>query len=254
MKDIQSERDHRRINIKKVGVKNISYPVTVRDKSKKLQKTIATVNMYVNLPHQFKGTHMSRFIEILNQFHGDINMKSFHRILEEMKRKLQAQEAHMEIEFPYFLKKHTKEGSSIGVGEYLCKMHGSLTKKDDLILTVQVPISSPTPSQIVNGMPRSLGHWGVATISLRFKQFFWMEDIIQMVEDVTSHQLPWTKQDNHEDNRLTVEALAKALGRKLSTHLDIRWFSLTVENLSEGFNTFASLEWPEYGNNGAMTH
>jgi GTP cyclohydrolase IB len=95
MKDIQGQRDYRRINIKKVGVKNISYPVTVLDKARKTQKTVATVNMYVNLPHQFKGTHMSRFVEILNRFHGEINLESFHRILEEMKIKLQAEAAHM---------------------------------------------------------------------------------------------------------------------------------------------------------------
>ncbi|MEA2083844.1 MAG: GTP cyclohydrolase, FolE2/MptA family [Thermodesulfobacteriota bacterium] len=107
MKDIQNQPDDRRINIKKVGIKGISYPISVLDKKKKIQKTVATVNMYVNLPHLFKGTHMSRFIEILNRFHGDINLRSFRLILEEMKTKLKAEAAHIEIEFPYFLKKKT---------------------------------------------------------------------------------------------------------------------------------------------------
>nr|MBF0223084.1 GTP cyclohydrolase I FolE2 [Desulfobulbaceae bacterium] len=105
MKDIQNQPDFRRINIRKVGVKNISYPITVRDKAKTTQKTVATFNMYVSLPHQFKGTHMSRFVEILNRFHGEINLTNFHRILSKMKERLQAEEAHIEIEFPYFLKK-----------------------------------------------------------------------------------------------------------------------------------------------------
>jgi len=104
MKDIQNLHDDRHINIRKVGVKTISYPVTVLDKARKIQKTVATVNMYVNLPHRFKGTHMSRFVEILNRFHGEINLRSFHLILEEMKERLDAAAAHMEIEFPYFLK------------------------------------------------------------------------------------------------------------------------------------------------------
>ncbi|MCK5232803.1 MAG: GTP cyclohydrolase I FolE2, partial [Desulfobulbaceae bacterium] len=107
MKDIQNQPDDRRINIKKVGVKSISYPISVLDKENKIQRTVATVNMYVNLPHLFKGTHMSRFIEILNRFHGDINLRSFRFILEEMKTKLKAESAHIEIEFPYFLKKKT---------------------------------------------------------------------------------------------------------------------------------------------------
>ncbi|MDP3696339.1 MAG: GTP cyclohydrolase, FolE2/MptA family, partial [Desulfocapsaceae bacterium] len=89
MKDIQSELDHRRINIKKVGVKTISYPITVLDKARKCQHTVATVNMYVNLPHRFMGTHMSRFVEILNRFHGQIDLESFHHILEEMKERLE---------------------------------------------------------------------------------------------------------------------------------------------------------------------
>jgi GTP cyclohydrolase I len=107
MKDIQNQPDDRRINIKKVGIKGISYPISVLDKENKLQRTVGTVNMYVNLPHLFKGTHMSRFIEILNRFHGHINLRSFRLILEEMKTKLKAEAAHIEIEFPYFLKKKT---------------------------------------------------------------------------------------------------------------------------------------------------
>ena len=147
MKDIQGQRDYRRINIKKVGVKNISYPVTVLDKARKTQKTVATVNMYVNLPHQFKGTHMSRFVEILNRFHGEINLKSFHRILEEMKIKLQAEAAHLEMTFPYFLQKSSGQAQAVGMKEYRCTMHGSLEKTDDLVLEIQVPISPPVPSQ-----------------------------------------------------------------------------------------------------------
>ena len=84
MKDIQNQSDDRRIDIKKVGVKTITYPVTVLDKAQASQKTVATINMYVNLPHQFKGTHMSRFIEILNHYHGKIDIRQFHLILEEM--------------------------------------------------------------------------------------------------------------------------------------------------------------------------
>ena len=106
MKDIQNQTDHRCIDIKKVGVKTITYPVTVLDKAQASQKTVATVNMYVNLPHRFKGTHMSRFVEILNRFHGEIDLNAFHDILEEMKGRLEAEAAHIEITFPYFLKKN----------------------------------------------------------------------------------------------------------------------------------------------------
>lgn len=243
MKDIQGQRDYRRINIKKVGVKSISYPVTVLDKARKIQKTVALVNMYVNLPHQFKGTHMSRFVEILNRFHGEINLKSFHLILEEMKIRLQAEAAHMEITFPYFLKKSSGQTPSVGMNEYRCTMHGSLDKTDNLILEIQVPISPPLLSQVDQVLPRSLGHWGRATICLRFKNFIWIEDIVQLVEEVTAHNLCWPATKACPAYTLSVESLTTALGLKLENHPAISWFSVLVENLSQGYNTFASLEW-----------
>ncbi len=244
MKDIQNQPDFRRINIQKVGVKNISYPITVLDKRNKTQKTVATVNMYVNLPHQFKGTHMSRFIEILNRFHGEINLRNFHLILSKMKTKLQAEAAHMEIGFPYFLKKthHNKATSTV---EYKCKMHGSLDDSDDLELEIQVPIFPPIPSQDGKGLPKSLGHWGVAIVNVRFKHFLWIEDIILMVEAVTTHNLAWPSTDSDAAaNPLEVETLTEALSHTLRDCEDISWFLVIVKNFSDGCNTFASLEWP----------
>lgn len=244
MKDIQNQPDFRRINIQKVGVKNISYPLTVLDKENATQRTVATVNMYVNLPHHFKGTHMSRFIEILNRFRGEINLKNFHRILAEMKTTLQAEEAHMEVAFPYFLR--TAQGSSPRLAEYHCAMHGSLGSNDDLVLTVQVPIYPPSPSQNPQGLPRSLGHWGLATVCVRLLHFIWLEDLIRMIESVTAHDLRWpaaTADSKSPAEALEVESITKSLGRCLRDNAAIRWFSLTVKNYSEGCNTFASLEW-----------
>ena len=249
MKDIQSQPDSRRINIKKVGVKDISYPITVLDKAKTVQKTVARVNMYVNLPHQFKGTHMSRFIEILNRFHGNINLQSFHSILDAMKKRLQAEEAHMEIEFPFFLKHHSCGPATAGISEYSCKMHGSLDKIDDLILTVQVPISPPSAIQNSEGLPKSLGQWGTTEVSLRFSHFIWIEDLIQMIENVTCHNRTWSDEMDCEEieDSLSVEDMTKRLGKTISSHPHISWFSITVENFSKNYSTFATLEWPESG-------
>ena len=82
LRDIQNTRDHRNISIDKVGVKNIRYPITVLDQTHGGQQTVANINMYVNLPKEFKGTHMSRFIEILNEHHGEIHIRNFATILE----------------------------------------------------------------------------------------------------------------------------------------------------------------------------
>ena len=105
MIDVQNQADTRRIDIDKVGVKNIRYPITVLDKAKGRQRTVASVNMYVNLPHHYKGTHMSRFIEILSDYRREISPQKLPEIMEEMKRRLNAASAHMELTFPYFIEK-----------------------------------------------------------------------------------------------------------------------------------------------------
>ena len=255
MKDIQSQRDHRRINIQKVGVKDISYPVMVLDKAKKLQRTVASFNMFVNLPHRFKGTHMSRFIEILNQFHGEFDIKNLRQILEEMKSRLDAESAHLEIEFPYFVKQQTPHANAIGIGEYRCKMHGVLDENYELVLQISVPIAPTLREQNGGGLPRSPGKWGNAVISIQCRNFIWIEDVIQTVEEAIgqSHagqdRLARTSSydDDHETggSMLSVEKITKALGRKLSANNDICCFTVTVENLARGYKTFAILEGPQ---------
>jgi GTP cyclohydrolase I len=232
MKDIQSLRDDRRISIRKVGVKTISYPVTVLDRARQVQKTIATVNMYVNLPHRFKGTHMSRFVEILNRFHGEINLRSFHLILGEMKEHLAAEAAHMEIEFPYFLRKTSSPGS-IGTERYECRMHGSLQEADDLVLEVSVPVFAPPQAESQGGLPRSSGRWGTVKVAVRFNHFIWIEDLIALVEEgIGAGAGPAG----------SVESITRNLGRIFSGHQAISWFSIVVENLADGYSTFATLE------------
>jgi GTP cyclohydrolase I len=255
MKDIQSQRDHRRINIQKVGVKDITYPVMVLDKAKKLQRTVATFNMFVNLPHRFKGTHMSRFIEILNQFHGEFDIKNLRLILEEMKNRLDAESAHLEIEFPYFVKQKISHANAIGIGEYQCKMHAVLDRSYELVLQISIPIAMPLRMRNGEGLPRSPGHWGNAVISIQYRNFIWIEDVIQMVEEVMGqNRMHAERQDSAvfppadplpAESILSVEKIAKALGRKFSDNSDIHRFSVTVENLSEGYTTFAVLDGPQ---------
>ncbi len=238
MKDIQSQLDHRRVNIKKVGVKTISYPVAVLDKTKQQQHTIAKVNMYVNLPHQFKGTHMSRFVEILNGFHGELDLSSFYDILEEMKDRLDAQASHLEIIFPYFLKKENNL-QSLKSCRYECQMHGSLENHDELELQFTVPISLPLKVQKTASLPSSYGHWGNSVVTVQFRRFVWIEDLIQLVEGTIDEEL----QRNTKDYELlSVEKLTEKIGEKLSTCKEIKWYSVKVENLGEGYSTFAMAE------------
>ncbi len=239
MKDIQSQLDHRRVNIKKVGVKTISYPIAVLDKENNRQHTIASVNMYVNLPHKFKGTHMSRFIEILNRFHGEIDLGSFQVILEEMKRKLNAEASHIEISFPFFLRKEFRT-ESLKSCRYDCQMHGSLEKNGELEFRFIVPISHPLKKRNHGGMPKSLGHWGKAIITIQFKRFRWIEDLILLVEKAI-FEVQQLESSSVQDI-YSVETLTGKISEKLSTQKEIKWYSVTVENLGEGYSTFASLE------------
>lgn len=238
MIDIQSQRDNRRVNIKKVGVKTINYPVSFLDKENNHQHTIASLNMYVNLPHEFKGTHMSRFIEILNQFHGEIDPSCFQKILEEMKKRLDAEASHIEITFPYFLNKDLSEGA-LKSCRYECQMHGSLKKTDDLEFRFKVPIFRPLKKGKLQGMPRSRGHWGNSIISVCFQKFIWIEDLIMRTEKAIYETC------QHADNDVedySVELLTEKISEKLSTQKEIKWYSVVVENLGEGYSTFASLE------------
>ncbi|MBU0961325.1 MAG: GTP cyclohydrolase I FolE2 [Proteobacteria bacterium] len=239
MKDIQNQEDHRRINIKKVGVKTISYPVTVLDKARSKQHTIATVNMYVNLPHHFKGTHMSRFVEILNRFHGAIDISKFHYILEEMKEKLEAEAAHIEMSFAYFLP--TKEGlETLKSSRYECCMHGSLEENNELEFQVVVPVSLPLAEKTGQGLPRSLGHWGRAVVAVKFRNFLWIEDLIILIKqaiDVEQHNVP-----TQRENSLSVESLIRRIAKSLKEEDTIKWFSVKVENLAEGYSTFATMD------------
>jgi len=239
MKDIQSLSDSRRINIKKVGVKTVSYPITLLDKAQNRQYTIATANMYVNLPHKFKGTHMSRFVEILNEFHGEITIQSFHRILEKMKVRLEAEAAHLELDFPYFLKRK-RNGETMALGSYKCSMHGSLEAVDDLKLQVEVPICLPVVEEITNRLPRSMGNWGKAEVSVRFRQFFWIEDIITLIEKAVYEEID--KLSSKVRKILSVEGLTRRVGAGLDEVDAIKWFSITIHNFGEDCSTFATLE------------
>ena len=147
MKDLQSQRDYRKIPVNKVGIKNLRYPITVRDRKDGFQATIAHINMYVDLPHKNRGTHMSRFVEILHIFRPEVSLDTFSMTLEKMKKHLSAASAHIEMTFPYFIEKNAPISNSSGLMDYTCGIIGSSDSngKIDLVSEVIVPISSVCP-------------------------------------------------------------------------------------------------------------
>ncbi|MBW1826465.1 MAG: GTP cyclohydrolase I FolE2, partial [Deltaproteobacteria bacterium] len=184
MKDIQSQFDHRNIPIDKVGIKNLKYPITVLDRKNNIQHTVASINMYVDLPHNYKGTHMSRFVEMLHLFRPEVSLKKISVILEEMKKYLNAASANIEVTFPYFIEKQSPISKSLGLMDYVCSFLGSSdpSGKIDLVSVVVVPISSVCPCSKEISDAGAHNQRGQVMLSTRFKKFIWIEDMIELVE------------------------------------------------------------------------
>jgi len=246
MKDIQKEKDHRNIPIDKVGIKNLKYPITVLDKENKKQQTVATINMYVDLPHHTKGTHMSRFVEMLNVFRQELSLVAFNSILSDMKKQLNASSSHIEIEFPYFIKKAAPVSGSYGLMDYNCKIKGSSDKNDriDLIAEVSVPVTSVCPCSKEISRFGAHNQRGLVHLSVRFKKFVWMEDLIKIAEDASSCDLYSVLKRSDEkmvtekgySNPKFVEDIARDAALSLSNNPDISWFEVSVENFESIHN------------------
>ncbi len=190
MADVQGSRDSRRIAIDKVGIKGIRHPVRVRDRSGGEQHTIATFNMYVNLPHDFKGTHMSRFVEILNQHEYEITTKSFRHMLSEMTDRLEAESGDIEMTFPYFVDKAAPVTGVKSLIDYQISLIGRITNgQARMHIKVEVPVTSLCPCS------KQISDYGAhnqrsrVTVCAETLDFVWIEELIDIVENEASCQL-----------------------------------------------------------------
>ncbi|MGV8075340.1 MAG: GTP cyclohydrolase FolE2 [Syntrophobacteraceae bacterium] len=246
MIDVQNRFDQRNINVDKVGVKDIRYPITVMDKVSGQQNTVASINMYVNLPREFKGTHMSRFIEILNEFHGNLDIRQFRRVLESMQERLQAESAHLEVSFPYFIKKLSPVTSTEGLMEYGCRVSGSLDhqKGYDLVLEVNVPISTVCPCSKEISTYGAHNQRGMVRLAVRFKRFIWIEDLVRLVEHAASCEVysvlkrPDEKYVTEQayENPKFVEDVVRDIAKELNKDANVLWFMVDVENFESIHN------------------
>jgi GTP cyclohydrolase IB len=246
MKDIQSQRDYRNIPINKVGIKNIHYPITVLDRRNTVQNTVATINMYVDLPHKYKGTHMSRFVELLHLFRPEVSLKNIAAILNQMKKHLNAESAHIEATFPYFIEKKAPVSKSPGLMDYTCRIIGSSHpgNKIDIISEVIVPISSVCPCSKEISEKGAHNQRGEVRLSTRFKKFIWMEDMIELVENSASCDVysVLKRVDEKEvtekafSNPKFVEDIVRDIAEKLNKDDNITWFSVSAENFESIHN------------------
>ena len=244
MEDIQNHKDDRNIDIDQVGVKGIRYPITVLDKNMGEQQTVAEINMYVSLPRYYKGTHMSRFVEILNEHSRRISLQNFSEILEEMKKRLNAESAHMEISFPYFINKAAPVTRSEGLMEYRCTFKGSLNDGTDLITMIHVPISTLCPCSKEISEFGAHNQRGEVRLQVRFNKFIWLEDLIRLVEDSASSDVfSVLKREDEKyvterayDNPMFVEDIVRDVARKLNDDSNITWFAVESENFESIHN------------------
>lgn len=188
--DIQSKADTRQLAIDQVGIRAIRHPVKVRDRSHGEQYTIATFNMYVGLPHNFKGTHMSRFVEVLNDHDNVISIQSFRDIVKEVADKLDSETSRIEMTFPYFLDKAAPVTGVMSLVDYEATLYGDLNRDEVNITTsVVVPVTSlcPCSKEISDyGAHNQRSH---VTITVRTDGFIWLEELIELAENNASSQL-----------------------------------------------------------------
>ena len=252
MEDIQNHKDNRNIDIDQVGVKGIRYPITVLDKDMGKQQTVAKINMYVNLPRYYKGTHMSRFVEILNEHSRRISLQNFSAILQEVKDRLNAESAHMEITFPYFINKAAPVSGSEGLMEYKCTFKGSLNKGSDLVIIINVPISTLCPCSKEISDFGAHNQRGEVRLQVRFKKFVWIEDLIKLVEKTASSDVYSVLKREDEkyvteaayNNPMFVEDIVREIALDLNNDPNITWFAVESENYESihNHNAYAYVE------------
>jgi GTP cyclohydrolase I len=243
--DVQGRPDTRRIPINKVGIKDIYHPVRVLDRAGGEQHTIANFNMYVNLPHNFKGTHMSRFVEVLNHYEKEISVTSFQQMLTEMTQRLDATSGHIEMCFPYFITKRAPVSGVESLLDYRASLLGSVHDgKAAISIKVVVPVTSlcPCSKRISDyGAHNQRSH---VTITARIEGFVWLEELIDIAEQEGSCELfgilkrPDEKYvtERAYDNPKFVEDIVRDIAVRLNADDRIRAYSVASENFESIHN------------------
>lgn len=243
--DVQSSPDSRMLSIDKVGIRRIRHPVRVRDRSGAAQHTVATFDMYVDLPHNLKGTHMSRFVELLNAQTHEITVASFREILQRMRSLLGASAAHLEMHFPYFVNKAAPVSGVHSLLDYEVTLIGEADAENShTLVRVVVPVTSlcPCSKQISDyGAHNQRSH---VTVTARTRDSIWIEDIIDLVEEEASCEIygllkrPDEKYVTEKayDNPKFVEDMVRDVAARLNADPRIEAYVLESENFESIHN------------------
>lgn len=254
LSDKQNEPDVRGLRIDKVGVRGLRVPLQVRDKAHVApQNTVATVGLFVDLPMEFKGTHMSRFVEVLNQHGSVVHVENIPDMLRAMQARLVAQSAHVEMEFPFFLVKKAPVSGKEGVLDYTVRFDASLHGSElDFVLTVKALVTTLCPCSKAISKYGAHNQRGEVTVQVRTTQVVWIEDLIALIEaSASSEMYSLLKREDEKavterayENPVFVEDLVRNVALRLNAHRDVAWYKVEAENYESihNHNAYACIE------------
>ncbi|HZH99080.1 MAG TPA: GTP cyclohydrolase FolE2 [Fimbriimonadaceae bacterium] len=250
--DIQNTPDARNIAIDKVGVRGVKYPIRVLDCANDTQHTIGNFTLTVDLPHHFKGTHMSRFLEVLSENGGEVSVHAIPRILKGLQERLNAERAHLEVFFPFFVAKKAPVTGKEGMMGYECGFIAESNGTDDFVMVLNVPVTTLCPCSKEISAYGAHNQRGLVTVRLRFEGMLWLEEVIKMIEGCASCDLyPVLKRPDEKwvterayDNPRFVEDMVREVALAFEREPRILQYEIEVENFESihDHNAYAYLK------------
>jgi len=255
--DVQASADSRQIAIDKVGVKDVTYPIRLRTPDGGVQHTVASVNMYVSLPHHQKGTHMSRFLEVLNEHAQEIDPTDIMAICHDIRERLNARDAHLELTFTYFISKPAPVTGSPGLMDYIVTFAASSNSTDDFVMGVKAPATSLCPcSKIISAYGAHNQRCEIEA-RVRTRGMMWIEELFERCESAASAEV-YSVLKRPDEKFVTEQAydrpkFVEDIVRDLAVALDdddrITWYAINSENFESihNHNAYAYIEKDKRG-------
>ncbi|WP_043805717.1 GTP cyclohydrolase FolE2 [Desulfocurvibacter africanus] len=253
MQDVQSAPAEVALSIDRVGVKHLMLPLVVRDRAQGVQHTVARVDLGVDLPAAFKGTHMSRFVEALENWKEELDYHSFKALLTDIRQRLSARKAYVVFRFPYFLKQASPKSGSPGWMSYECTLTGEMAGETMIFtLAVDVPVMTVCPCSLAISDQGAHSQRAMVRVMARFTGFLWLEDLIEIAEASASSPV-YTLLKREDEKHVTESAFAKptfvedvvrGAAQRLDRHPQVNWYRVEVESFESihAHSAFASIE------------
>lgn len=254
MQDVQNRPADVALPIDRVGVRGLKVPITVKDRAKGRQHTVAHVDLSVDLPGRFKGTHMSRFVEAMEHWAEELDHHSVKTLLQDIRERLNARRSHVTFRFPYFLRKAAPATGSPGPMSYECRLSGEMDESGgpNYELEVETPVMTVCPCSKAICTEGAHSQRAAVRICCRFTGLLWLEDLIEIAERAGSSPVyTLLKREDEKyvteaafENPTFVEDVVRNAARALSAHPQVTWFRVEVESFESihNHNAFAAIE------------